>query len=465
MRASGLLGETGESDPDRAAHPTKTTSRNPIQYRMQRRLRRRNVGRQTARLHANATGCHTTAGCLVFQSEDEMNPQHTLILGAGYAGQMAAARIAKRRPDARLTVVDASPVFVERIRLHQIAAGGHVRARPMEAVLPNAARFVRGRVTAWDVAARRVTVTTEAGPTDLHYDSCVHTLGSRVHTTVPGVAQHAHTLDDPAGAARAAAAIQPRSRILIVGAGLTGIEAATEIGERRRDVAVTLVASGTLGANLSGAGAQHVRDVLTRLNVEIREHTHVRALNPDAAIVNGNDRLPFDVCLWAGGFVANPLARDAGLPVNSKGQIRVDDTLRIPDHPEIFVAGDAAEVAGPDGEPLRMACATAMPTGTYVGEAVAKAIAKEPIKPFRFAYKIRCISLGRRNGLIQHVDEADRPVPQVWTGRAAAALKEIVCRSTVMAIRGEGRLRIPFYRWPQPTSPTVHLQQPAAIGD
>src|SRR5688572_11406702 len=100
-----------------------------------------------------------------------MNSPSALILGAGYAGQMAAARIAKRRPDVGLTVVDASPVFVERIRLHQIAAGGHVCARPMPDVLPRGARFVQGRVTAWDVAQKHVTVTTPDGRrTELPYD-------------------------------------------------------------------------------------------------------------------------------------------------------------------------------------------------------------------------------------------------------------------------------------------------------
>ena len=54
---------------------------------------------------------------------------------------------------------------------------------------------------------------------------------------------------------------------------------------------------------------------------------------------------------------------------------------------------------------------------------------------------------------------------QVWTGRVAAAIKEIVCRSTVFAIRGEGRLRIPFYRWPRPSAATTPLPQPAAVGD
>jgi NADH dehydrogenase FAD-containing subunit len=182
-------------------------------------------------------------------------------------------------------------------------------------------------------------------------------------------------------------------------------------------------------------------------------------------MTDGDDAIPFELCFWNGGFVASPLARAAGLPVNVRGQVRVDATLRVPEHPEIFVAGDAAEVRGADGEPLRMACATAMPMGAYAGEAVAKVISGETPKPFRFAYKIRCISLGRRDGLIQHVDEHDRALPQVWTGRVAATLKEIVCRSTVFSIRGEGRFRIPFYRWPQPTMPSEPLPQAAAVGD
>jgi NADH dehydrogenase FAD-containing subunit len=390
---------------------------------------------------------------------------HVTILGAGYAGQMAAARIAKRRPDVRLTVVDANPTFVERIRLHQIAAGGTVRERPMASLLPGAARFLNGQISKWDPTGRTLAVATEDGTTDLTYDWCVVALGSRVDRSMPGVAQHAHTLDGPANAAKAAARLTKGARVLIVGAGLTGIEAATEIAERRPDVAVTLVASGPFGGGLSEPGALHVRRVLERHHVTLRERTRITAIEENSAMTDGGDAIPFDLCLWNGGFVASPLAAQAGLPVGARGQVRVDSTLRVPEHPEIFVAGDAAEVPGPDGEPLRMACATAMPMGTYVGEAVAKVINGETPKPFRFAYKIRCISLGRRDGLIQHVDEADGPVEQVWTGRPAATLKEVVCRSTVLSIRGEARFRIPFYRWPQPTTKAGALPQAATIGD
>src|SRR6185369_12727036 len=92
--------------------------------------------------------------------------------------------------------------------------------------------------------------------------------------------------------------------------------------------------------------------VLERHGVGICERTRIAAVEQGAAITADGDRIAFDLCLWNGGFVANPLARQAGLPVNARGQVRVDATLRVPEHSEVFVAGDAAEASGPDGEPL-----------------------------------------------------------------------------------------------------------------
>jgi NADH dehydrogenase FAD-containing subunit len=56
-----------------------------------------------------------------------------LILGAGYAGMLAAVRLAgkTRRQNAAITLVNASDVFVERLRLHQVAANWQVKRRPI----------------------------------------------------------------------------------------------------------------------------------------------------------------------------------------------------------------------------------------------------------------------------------------------------------------------------------------------
>jgi len=393
-----------------------------------------------------------------------MTAQRIVILGGGYGGQMAAARLAARCPAATITVVDASSVFVERIRLHQVAAGERVRERPMTDVLAKHVGFVQGRVVSWDPRRRLVRV--GGGPRELAYDWCVYALGSRVDVdAVPGAREHAFALDDPAGAKRLATATARGGRVVVVGAGLTGIEAAVELAEQRRELAVTLVTNGTLGADLSNAGARHVRDVMARVGVVVREDARVVAVERDVATLADGERLPFDACLWSAGFRAAPLAREAGLPVDALDRVRVLQTLQVPGHPEVFAVGDVAAVEGPDERSLRMACATAMPMGVHAAEEIARAVAGGTPRPFRFGYAIRCVSLGRRSGLVQHVDEADRAVERSLTGRAGAIVKELICRSTVLSIRAEARLRLPFYRWPRPKPARPSLPATVPAGE
>lgn len=382
-----------------------------------------------------------------------MQTQHVVILGAGYAGQIAAGRLAQKGAGIRITVVDASPVFVERIRLHQVMAGQRVARRPMRALLPKTVAFTLGRVTGWDVAGRRLV----AGATAVSYDRLIYALGSSVDAaSVPGVAEHAHALTDLAASealAAALAALPAGGRVLVVGGGLTGIEAVTELKESRPDLTVELAAADAPGAALAPAGAEHLSRVFARLGVRIHAGARVRALDAGVARLADDRTLPFDVCVWATGFVAPPLAAAAGLPVNARGQLVVDETLRVPGHPEILAAGDAACVSDA-GVPIRMACATAMPMGVFAAEEIARERKGKAPRPFPFAYVIRCISLGRRDGIVQRVGPDDRPLPRVWTGRRAALIKEMICRSTVFSLRAE-RLGLAFYRWPSPPAQPV----------
>ena len=54
-----------------------------------------------------------------------MSPRiHVVVLGAGYAGLMAAMRLARKTDAAvAITLINAGDVFHERVRNHQLAAG------------------------------------------------------------------------------------------------------------------------------------------------------------------------------------------------------------------------------------------------------------------------------------------------------------------------------------------------------
>ena len=131
--------------------------------------------------------------------------------------------------------------------------------------------------------------------------------------------------------------------------------------------------------------------------------------------------------MWCTSFEVSAIAREAGLRVNERGQIVVDDFLRSSD-PDIYAAGDAADCRG-----RRMSCALALPMGAYVADLLSGATEK----PFRFGFVIQCISLGRNDGIIQFVHADDSPKERCLTGRPAAWIKELICRYTVMSMRME----------------------------
>ncbi len=365
-----------------------------------------------------------------------------VVLGGGYAGLTAAARIGEAGTATSLTLVDAKTEFVERIRLHEIAAGTEPRALPYAPFLAERGGcFLQGRAVAIDPEARTVSVDgADGAPHTLPYDVLVYAPGSRtVRDAVPGAAEHAAALDDVAGSRALGAALGPGRTVLIVGGGLTAIEAACEFGERIPGLRIVLAPGRAFAPSvevggLSQAGFRHVEATLARLGVEVRSGARVTGLREGAATLEDGTEIAFDACLWAAGFEVPSLARDAGIAVNERGEVLTDPQLRSVSHPEIVAVGDAAHVIAAPGGKCRMSCAAGRPMGELAARTVAGLAGGGAHDPFRFSYAFRCVSLGRDDGLIQFVDGMDRPVEQVWTGARAARWKEYICRRTLAGI-------------------------------
>ncbi|WP_433610515.1 NAD(P)/FAD-dependent oxidoreductase [Dactylosporangium sp. CA-139114] len=383
-----------------------------------------------------------------------------VVLGAGYAGAIAAGRLARRlrREDATVTLVNAEPDFVERVRNHQLATGQTLKPRPLAEMFAGTGVDLRiAKVTAVDVDRR--TVSTTGG--ELGYDTLLYALGSAWNARgVPGAAEHAYEIAGRPGALRLRerlARLEPRRPVVVVGGGLTGIEAATEIAESRPDLDVSLVTTSDLGDWLSPKGRAHLRRVLRKLRVTAHEHTTVTAVEPDAVRTADDRTIPAAVTIWTGGFAVHPIAADTTLEVTEAGQIVVDGYLRSVSHPDVYAIGDAAMAMGPGGKPLRMSCASGTPSAWQAADAIAARLTggKLPNAPIR--YFNQCISLGRRDGLIQYVTADDRSKPAVLTGRLAAVYKELVCRGAAWAVANP-TLGLPTRH--RPTTPTPTATEP-----
>ncbi|MCX4447945.1 NAD(P)/FAD-dependent oxidoreductase [Streptomyces sp. NBC_01789] len=370
-----------------------------------------------------------------------MQQHRIIVLGAGYAGAIAAGRVAKRlrREDVSVTLVNAEPDFVERVRMHQLAAGQDLKPRPFAEMFAGTGVELKvGRVTAVDADRRAVTVQDADGQKELAYDSLVYALGSAWNTHgVPGTAEHAHEIASRPGALRLRdrlAALAPGQSVLVVGGGLTGLEAATEFAEARPDLDIAIAARGELGDWLSPAGRAHVRKVCDRLSLTVHEHTAVTEVGAGHVTTADGTSIPAAVTVWTAGFAVHPLAAATTLETADNGQIVVDATMRSVSHPDVYAIGDAALVAGPGDKPLRMSCASGVPTAWQAADAIAARLTgtKVPATPLR--YFNQCVSLGRKDGLIQYVTADDRAVRATLRGRAAALYKELICKGAAWGV-------------------------------
>jgi NADH:ubiquinone reductase (H+-translocating) len=358
---------------------------------------------------------------------------HIVVLGGGYSGQLAA-NLAARQDDTRVTLVNDRDRFVERVRLHQVAAGQELRERKIADLLRGTgARLVVDRVTRIDPKTRTVEL---AAGDPLAYDVLIYALGSRADLeSVPGAAEHAYSV---AGADQAVALRERAAAVgtaTVVGAGLTGIEAATELAESLPSLKVRLVTGGVLGERLSERGRRHLRRVCARLGIDVRERARVARVRADGVVLEGGEHVPSDIVVWTTGFTVPSLAAEAGLSVDGNGRIVVDDTLRSVSHPDVYAVGDAAAVRRADGQELRMACATGLPVAQQAVRAIMARRAGRDPKPVRFRYVNQCISLGRKDALIQFVHGDDSPRATVLTGRVAALYKEVIVRGALQAQR------------------------------
>ncbi len=387
-----------------------------------------------------------------------------IVIGGGYAGLLATVRLAGRIRGlpAKITLVNESDVFVERVRLHQYAANQRVKQRPIaDSLRGTGASFLRGRVTALRSAEREIVVETETGPKRLRYDKLIYALGSTIDCdSVPGVRANAYRLI-PAGPLSAEAlrvglpqVAKKGGRLVVVGGGPTGIEAAAEFKDAYPQINVTLIARGEFGAFTTPKVARYMRQSLGRRKVDIIDNKTVASVDRDVVFTDDGAAFPFDVCLWTGGFCVPPLARQAGIVVNERGQVLVDPFLRSVSHPDVYAVGDAAHPVEDPGAPVRMAAVTAVVMGAHAADCLAAELRGRTPRPLGFWWLGQGISLGRHDavGFNNFPDDVQRG--PLFTGRLGMSIREIFVHF-LAALPALERLWPGFFLWLGPRRSAV----------
>jgi NADH dehydrogenase len=379
---------------------------------------------------------HKDRRCLEGMTEHN-TPVKVVVIGGGYAGTTAANHL-RMRADVDITLVNPRPKFVERIRLHQHVAGNYDATVDYGTLLGEGVSLVVDSATRIDTAARKVELATGAA---LDYDYLIYAVGSTgaVPAAVPGAAEFAYPIAELEAAQRLRAAIDELhadAPITVVGAGLTGIEAASEMAEQGR--AVTLVCGAQLAPSLSEPGRRSIRKWLSRHGVTVLDGpgSTVVEVSSGSVLLDCGRRLLSQVTIWTAGFGVPDLAAASGLSTDGLGRLLTDETLTSVDDPRIVAAGDCA---APSGQPLRMSCQAAGPLGAQAANTVLSRVTGTEPPVVDQAFVGSCVSLGRHAATVQLARKDDTPVNFYVGGRLAASVKEAICKGTLWGIRREAR--------------------------
>jgi NADH dehydrogenase FAD-containing subunit len=183
------------------------------------------------------------------------------------------------------------------------------------------------------------------------------------------------------------------------------------------------------------------RQRLAKLGVEIVDQSEVTEVRPHSVILDRVRELPYSLCIWTTGFVAPPLAQEAGLSVNERGQILVDPFLRSVSHPQIYAIGDAAiPASNPGVSHVRMSAYTASIMAAHGADCLSDVLKGVTPRPLSFAYQAQAVALGRGSALFLPLSAEDKPVSPYFAGRTGAFIREAFVRFVITATMSQRRL-------------------------
>jgi NADH dehydrogenase len=365
-----------------------------------------------------------------------MRPKRIVVLGGGFAGLWSAVGAARQLdvlglgPEAaEITLVNRDPYHGIRVRNYETDLS-RVRV-PLDQVLkPAGVRRCDGEVRGVDLDRQTVTVASNDGQRHLSYDRLILALGSQVlRPQVPGLKEHGFDIDTYGAAARLAEHLrslpdQPpsagRSTVVVVGAGLTGIEAAAEMAGHQRVVLVDHAPD--VGSDMGKEARGVIETALDSLGIETRLGVSIGEIGPDAVKLSSGEEIPAATVVWCAGMAASPMTRAFPVGHDRFGRLPVDPFLRVEGVAGVFAAGDVARLMVDERHASVMSCQHARPMGRFAGHNAVCDLFGQPMLPLRIPWYVTVLDLGAWGAV--YTEGWERRV--VATGETAKATKRLI---------------------------------------
>lgn len=366
-----------------------------------------------------------------------------LVLGSGFAGLWAALGAARRLEElgvrqgaVDVTVISSQPFHDLRVRNYEVDLSP-CRIPLQDLLDPAGVGHITADVTGIDPPA--ATVSTADGAT-LGYDRLVLALGSRVvKPNLPGLTEFGYDVDTYDGAMKLQAHIRDLAEhasdaatatAVVVGAGLTGVEIASELPQMLSSALGAAVTPRVIlidhnphvGSDMGESARPVIEVALAENKVETVTGVGVTAVDERSVTLSSGVVLPAATVVWCAGMRANPLTAQFGTPCDRLGRLPVDDYLRVDGVAGVFAAGDVAAARMDDEHISVMSCQHGRPMGRYAGYNVISDLLGAPMLPLRIPWYVTVLDLGPAGAV--YTEGWDRRL--VSSGAAAKATKRVI---------------------------------------
>ncbi|EHJ08222.1 NAD(P)/FAD-dependent oxidoreductase [Staphylococcus simiae] len=341
--------------------------------------------------------------------------KNIVLLGGGYGNMRIMSRIFPNSlpKDYHVTLIDRMPFHGLKPEFYALAAGTKsdkdVRMHFPEHPQINT---VYGEISDINLDEQIVTV----GHSKIDYDELIIGLGCEdKYHNVPGAEQYTHsiqTLSKSRETFHSISELHQGAKVGIVGAGLSGIELASELRESRPDLEIYLYDRGprilrTFPEKLS----KYIAKWFEKHHVTVIPNSNINKVEP-GKIYNCGEPTDIDLVVWTAGIQPVEIVRNLPIDINSNGRVIINQYHQIPTYTNVYVVGDCADL------PHAPSAQLAEVQGDQIADILKKQWKNEPLPEKMPELKVQGVvgSLGDKQGFAYIMDHT-------VTGRLASILK------------------------------------------
>ncbi len=401
--------------------------------------------------------------------------ERIVILGAGFGGLTTAVELSKRlgkRSACEITVIDKQTHHLYRPWLYEVATGNAPEqdlktgiATPYEDLRTHLAE--RGvkveyqEVIGIDWMAHAVLLADDRA---LAFDHLVVSVGAVPDFYgIEGLEQHGlpmYSLQNALTVHRKLVDLVekkrrneiPFVRVLVGGAGPTGVEFACEVSMfMKTQVKKKMIGTGEYSIELVEASprplpvfhqtlSRWAKARLEKLGVKLILDACIKGAHKDHVVLAPRPLKPgetmemlvcdfkeanqkevtTDLLVWCGGFRANPVVKSLGVTVDARGKIDVEDTMRVRGQERVWAVGDCVSLIDPATKrPVPALAQGAIHQAHLVAENIARALNGEALARYAFPRMHTIVPMGGAWGVAEVFGFRFRGV-LVWPLRLAA---------------------------------------------